>query len=89
MISLRACVDQRSLTITIHNQTGLLDAPLKRLLARGVGLSNTIARLERLYGPDQKCVISNLEGGGVCASLSLPVRLMSPAVKAFEVHAVS
>jgi two-component system LytT family sensor kinase len=40
--------------------------------ARGIGLSNTRARLEQLYGNHHSFEIANREGGGVAVRLSLP-----------------
>jgi LytS/YehU family sensor histidine kinase len=41
--------------------------------ARGIGLSNTRARLEQLYNNQHSFEIANREGGGVAVKLSLPV----------------
>ncbi len=38
----------------------------------GVGLSNTIARLERLYGSAQRVTLANAEDGGALITLELP-----------------
>ena len=40
----------------------------------GVGLSNTRARLEQLYGADAGVTLGNAEGGGARATLWLPLR---------------
>src|SRR5579859_3328673 len=40
--------------------------------ARGIGLSNTRARLEQLYSSQHSFEIANREGGGVAVKLSLP-----------------
>jgi two-component system LytT family sensor kinase len=40
----------------------------------GVGVSNTKARLERLYGADQHFTLSPLPEGGMLAEVRLPVR---------------
>ena len=42
-------------------------------LARGIGLTNTRARLEQLYNSQHSFEIANREGGGVAVKLTLPV----------------
>lgn len=42
---------------------------------RGVGLANTRTRLEQLYGNQQELRLQNLEPTGVCAELSIPLRV--------------
>jgi hypothetical protein len=42
---------------------------------RGVGLSNTAARLQQLYGDHQKLELLPAEGGGVLVSISIPFRV--------------
>lgn len=41
---------------------------------RGVGLSNTEARLRQLYGSDQKLELLPADGGGVLVSIKIPFR---------------
>ena len=38
----------------------------------GVGLGNTRARLQELYGADQTVNVRNVEGGGVLVRLAIP-----------------
>jgi two-component system, LytTR family, sensor kinase len=45
--------------------------------SKGIGLSNTRARLEQLYGPEHRFIVRNREEGGVEALISLPLRLSS------------
>jgi two-component system LytT family sensor kinase len=40
---------------------------------RGVGLSNTRARLEQLYGREARLVLRNVAGGGLEVSLAIPL----------------
>jgi two-component system, LytTR family, sensor kinase len=51
------------------NGSGLVEGMAQR---KGIGLSNTKARLERLYGDRQELEISNAPGGGVLAKIQLP-----------------
>lgn len=38
----------------------------------GIGLHNTVSRLEKLYGEQQEFVIRNAQGGGAVAEITLP-----------------
>ena len=38
----------------------------------GVGVGNTLARLEQLYGDSAALTLADAEGGGVCATIALP-----------------
>jgi sensor histidine kinase YesM len=40
----------------------------------GVGLSNTRARLEQLYGSRQELTLVSRQGGGACATVRVPLR---------------
>jgi two-component system LytT family sensor kinase len=40
----------------------------------GIGLANTVERLKRLYGPEQRFELRNGSGGGVTASFVVPFR---------------
>ena len=42
----------------------------------GVGLANTRARLQRLYGAEQRLELCNGEAGGLCVRVELPLRLL-------------
>src|SRR5262245_22244707 len=48
----------------------------------GIGLANTRARLQRLYGGDQRLELQSGPAGGVQVSLSLPFRTQAPVVAA-------
>jgi LytS/YehU family sensor histidine kinase len=45
----------------------------------GVGLANTRARLQELYGSEQELVLANGNGGGLCVRLSVPWQNGTPA----------
>ncbi|MGH7453437.1 MAG: hypothetical protein ACRENG_18955, partial [bacterium] len=44
-------------------------------LKKGVGLANTQARLQQLYGAMYRFELSNAETGGLAVRLSIPLRL--------------
>lgn len=85
-VSIRAFVDQGRLTLEIRNQGGRLNGASEWLLTQGVGLSNTRARLEQLYGNEQSLQIFNLEPAGVCARISIPIRRILPQPQAKELE---
>jgi signal transduction histidine kinase len=62
--------------------TGALDAA-----NQGVGVTNTRARLERLYGVDARLTFETRPGHGVVASIELPLRCADAASSAVEVRA--
>ena len=45
-----------------------------RVQGRGIGLSNTRARLRELYGPVSMLELANHPAGGTLVSLSIPLR---------------
>ncbi len=88
LVSVRAFVNNGRLNIEVENRASVLDDTQERLLARGVGMANTIARLQRLYGFEQTFAIRNLLPQGVLVSLSIPVRLLPVQAYELEVEAV-
>ena len=89
VISIRGFLEGDQLTIEIKNRTGALDETLENLVLRGVGLSNTIARLEYLYGPHHSFAVRNLSPMGVAVSLSIPAKPFPRCVPDLEAQAVS
>jgi len=73
-VSVRGFQEGEFLRLEVRNlNSSLKDSP-SQLLDRGVGLANTRARLEQLYGSCQEFGLRNLEPTGVCAELSIPLR---------------
>jgi LytS/YehU family sensor histidine kinase len=66
------------LLLEVTNRTGRLEDEPKRLLNRGLGLANTKARLEQLYGQQQSLELRNLQPSGVGVVLSIPLRRLLP-----------
>lgn len=87
-ISVRAFVNENRLNIEIKNRSSAVDATLDKLVLRGMGLSNTIARLQRLYGSEQSFVIRNLSPRGVAVSLSMLARTVVLPSEELEVQGV-
>lgn len=69
-IDIRATRENGTLQLQVQD-----DGPgiTQNALQRGVGLSNTQARLERLYGPSHRFDISNAPQGGLIVTLEIPV----------------
>ena len=74
VISIRAFLQQHRLSIEIHNLSSSIDGTFGTPLSCGVGLSNTIARLNSLYGTEQSFTMRNLSPSGVAVSISIPAR---------------
>lgn len=71
-IVLRARINHHRLVIeVIDNGVGLKNGATP---SEGIGLSNTRARLQQLYGPAQTVQIANGPSGGVTVRLEIPLR---------------
>lgn len=73
VIEITACLDAESLVLRVRDDGPGLREP-RDVTREGVGLSNTRARLERLYGAAQSMRYGNAGGGGFEVELSLPYR---------------
>lgn len=62
------------LTLSVHDNGPGAAPPLRE----GVGLSNTRARLERLYGPRAAIHLGRPPAGGFDVTLHIPIRQVSP-----------
>jgi two-component system LytT family sensor kinase len=76
-VSVRAFSSQDQLHLEVSNITSKLDEAPERLFSHGVGLANTRARLEQLYGVEQSFQIRNLEPRGVVVLISIPLRSLA------------
>lgn len=88
LIAVRASRSLDRLNIEIENRASILDGTLETLISRGIGLANTIARLERLYGLQQSFEINNLLPQGVIVRLSIPLRVLPVRAQELEAQAV-
>ena len=62
------------LQIEVWNANSVVDEGAEHLFQRGVGLRNTRARLEQLYGTAASLVFRPLARGGAAVLISVPVR---------------
>jgi two-component system, LytTR family, sensor kinase len=70
-VSIRAAKEGDALRLEVRD-----DGPgLARNAKRGVGLSNTEARLKQLYGTEQRLDFSAPDGGGLLVRMSIPFRV--------------
>ncbi len=72
-------------TLRLQVQDNGDGVPNPLALEEGVGLSNTRARLQQLYGPAHRLDFGNLEAGGFAVTLEIPFRL-SPAAPPQSLH---
>jgi two-component system LytT family sensor kinase len=73
-VSIRGFQKGEFLRLEVLNLNSHLEEKPPHLPGRGVGLANTRARLEQLYGNRQYLRLQRLEPAGVCAEISLPSR---------------
>ena len=73
----RGFAQEGQLTLTVEdNGPGFAAA----VSSGGVGLENTRARLERMYGQSQTLRLENRDGGGARVTVTIPARLLGPAL---------
>lgn len=73
-VSIQTARENGWLSIQIYNDGVALPADWHAAASPGVGLSNTQARLQQLYGTAQRFELRNEARGGVTAKLQLPWR---------------
>jgi two-component system, LytTR family, sensor kinase len=84
-ITIKAFLEDGRLVLEVCNFCSTLDDAPERLLCRGVGLANTRARLQELYGAGQSLQLSNLEPRGVSVRLAFPAQPVASVAPAREV----
>src|SRR5215510_2079811 len=70
-ITISARTENERLALEVQNRTGKMEDDAGRR-ARGIGLSNTVARLEQLYGSDHTFTICNTDAG-VSVKITIPI----------------
>jgi two-component system, LytTR family, sensor kinase len=73
-VSIRGFQEGEFLRLEVWNLNSHLEEKPNRSTGRGVGLANTRARLEQLYGDCQDLRLRALEPNGVCVEISIPLR---------------
>jgi two-component system, LytTR family, sensor kinase len=74
LVTVNASQEADQLTLEVRNLRGRLIGEPQKALTRGVGLANTSARLQQLYGQQQSLTLLRLEPCGVCVRLRFPAR---------------
>jgi LytS/YehU family sensor histidine kinase len=77
-IRLAARREGARLLLTIQDDGPGLPPEAELAFRRGIGLANTQARLNQLYGTDQSFELLNRPEGGLEVALSIPFRLRPP-----------
>ena len=73
LIEVFARVANHGLEIEVWNTNSAIDESTDQLLLRGVGIRNTRARLEQLYGPQASLLLRSLGSRGVVALIFIPL----------------
>jgi sensor histidine kinase YesM len=79
LIEIKARIANGGLELENWNGNSVVEDTTERLLLRGVGLRNTKARLEQLYGPAASLMLRSLGGRGAVALIFIPM-LRNPSV---------
>ena len=74
VIEINARLANGGLELEVWNRNSVVDDTTERLLLRGVGLRNTKARLEQLYGPTSTLILRSLGNRGAVVLIFIPAR---------------
>jgi len=75
LVGINAQRDNGSLQLRVYDNGSGLPRNWQLSGSNGIGLANTITRLQQLYGDDQRFDIHNRENGGVEVTISIPFRI--------------
>lgn len=73
LIEVFARVANHGIEIEVWNSNSAIDESTDHLMMRGVGIRNTRARLEQLYGPQASLLLRSLGSRGVVALIFIPL----------------
>ncbi len=71
-IAVKAARENGSLRLEIKDDGPGLSGKLREALGNGIGLTNTIERLEKLYGGNHEFTLQNLIDGGLLVRVTVP-----------------
>jgi sensor histidine kinase YesM len=75
-IQIRAARENGSLRLVVNDSGPGLRSPPEAI--KGIGLANTRARLEKLYGPHQRLDLSSGPDGGLRVDITIPYQELAP-----------
>jgi len=74
LIEIRATRENGMIELQVRDNGAGLGTSSPKTLMKGIGLSNTEARLKQLYGANHRLEISDLSGGGLLVAIAIPFR---------------
>ncbi|HKG58607.1 MAG TPA: histidine kinase [Pyrinomonadaceae bacterium] len=77
LVGIKAAAQDGYLRLTVYDEGAGLPEDWQLKGSAGIGLANTIARLQQLYEDDHEFDIRNREGGGVEVVIVMPLRTAS------------
>jgi LytS/YehU family sensor histidine kinase len=83
-IEVRCARENGMLLLEVRDHGRGLAGPPELALRRGIGLSNTAARLAHLYGELHRLELRNADDGGLCVTVALPFRLADAPARTTE-----
>lgn len=74
VVGIRAAAEDGHLRLTVYDNGAGLPDDWQLIGSAGIGLANTVARLQQIYDDDHQFDIRNRESGGVEAVIVMPLR---------------
>jgi two-component system LytT family sensor kinase len=77
LVGIRSAVEDGRLRLTVYDDGAGLREGWQLAGSAGIGLANTVARLQQLYDDDHEFDLRNRSGGGVEVVIVIPLRTQS------------
>jgi len=77
VVGISSAVENGLLRLLVYDNGAGLPDDWQMKGSAGIGLANTVARLQQLYDGNQQFDIRNRDGGGVEAVIVMPLRIAS------------